>query len=396
VNTRIPFPLLLPLFLLVQSCSAQQVRIHFRIHAPSKTPVDAHLYITGNLPAIGNWNPRGMALHHEVNLIWTGSITVPKDFRLEFKITQGSWNQQAIYKPQEIPPNTVVIAERDTTVEIRPLSWSQEIFNRGGGIVGTVRYHRDLRGNGLKYARDIIVWLPPSYNKEKSRRYPVLYMQDGQNIIDPGTSFIGYDWRIDETADSLIRAGRMKEIIVVGIYNSPDRTAEYSNTELGRAYASFVVDRVKPLIDSTYRTLPDRLNTAVMGSSMGAHISFLLAWWYPEIFSQAGCLSAAFYSPRLDDGAETDGMNYTTLREVRSYKGVRKDIRIYLDCGTEGLDARLKPSDDQMRVDLENIGYAQGRELEYFIAENAEHNEHAWAARLWRPLLFMFGKQADH
>jgi predicted alpha/beta superfamily hydrolase len=244
-----------------------------------------------------------------------------------------------------------------------------------------VRYHRGLRGNGLRHERDVIVWLPPSYAAEQKRRYPVLYMHDGQNIIDPSTSFIGYDWHADEVSDSLIRAGTMEEIIIVGIYNSPDRMLEYSDTPLGRQYAQFVVAKVKPLIDSLYRTKPERANTAVMGSSMGGLISFLFVWWHPEIFSKAGCLSSTF---SYDHGK--------LLTEMKQDSGPQKNFRIYMDCGGYGGESTLKPGMDSMLKLLQEKGYVENQDFLSFYDERAEHSERAWAARLWRPLTFLFGK----
>jgi predicted alpha/beta superfamily hydrolase len=262
-----------------------------------------------------------------------------------------------------------------------PAADSAATPSHAAGITGTVRYHRGLTGKNLNYARDLIVWLPPSYAAETQKRYPVLYMHDGQNIIDPATSFIGADWRADEVADSLIRAGAMEEIIIVGVYNTRDRVAEYSDTQLGRAYADFVIHTVKPMIDSVYRTKPDRENTATIGSSMGGLISFLFAWHSSEVFSKAGCISSAF----LVDSNKV-------LNEVRSFTGEKKQIRVYLDDGGVGLDMRLKPGYDEMIQLLTAKGYERGRDLEFFYDAPAEHNERAWAHRLWRPLLFLFGK----
>jgi predicted alpha/beta superfamily hydrolase len=181
-------------------------------------------------------------------------------------------------------------------------------------------------------------------------------------------------------ADSLIRAGKMQEIIVVGIYNTPDRIPEYSDTELGRSYARFIVNTVKPLIDSTYRTKPDRSNTAVMGSSMGGLMSFLLVWWYPDMFSKAGCLSSVF---SFDQGRLLD--------QVEAEKGRSRDVRVYMDCGGHGDEATLKPGMDKMVALLKAKGYVEHRDFEWHCDPLAEHSERAWAARLWRPLLFLFG-----
>jgi predicted alpha/beta superfamily hydrolase len=363
------------------SCSAQESKVTFKVITPHSTPRGAPIFIAGNHPLLGDWNPGKVQLQKENDSLWTISLKFPKGSRLEFKITRGSWNTQAVYEDRVVPPNIQLSIGTDTTLTIRPMDWSDNAFSSGGGIVGTVNYHRAFRGTNLKYERDAIVWLPPSYYKDLRKRYPVLYMHDGQNIIDPATSFIGYDWHVDEVADSLIRSGKVDELVVVGVYNTADRIAEYSDTDLGRSYALFVINELKPFIDKTYRTKPDRENTAVMGSSLGGLISFLFVWWYPDVFSEAGCLSSAFL-------ADSDKI----LKEVQEYTGAKKNIRIYLDCGSEGLEARLKPGYDEMIKVLKEKGYKEGIDLEYYFDQGAEHNERAWADRLWRPLVFMFGK----
>ncbi|MEX1276079.1 MAG: alpha/beta hydrolase-fold protein [Bacteroidota bacterium] len=247
-------------------------------------------------------------------------------------------------------------------------------------ILGIVQYHRGVRGEGLQYERDLIVWLPPSYERKKRKRYPVLYLHDGQNMFDPTTSFLGYDWQADETVDALIRTGRIEEIIMVGLSNTPDRLSEYSATELGRSYARFIVSLVKPFIDTMYRTKPDRGNTAVMGSSMGGLISLLMVWWYPEVFSQAGCISTAL---ARDEDRQL-------FEEIESSSGGKKRLRIYLDVG--GLERALIPGYRTMAALLRKKGYRRGKDLEYFFDRRGAHNERAWANRLWRPLTFMFGK----
>jgi predicted alpha/beta superfamily hydrolase len=369
----------LPLFVVAQ-CNTQAVHVTFKVITPVSTPRHSKIYVAGNDNLLGNWNPGAVGLNKENDSVWTGTFSFRKGRDLEYKITRGGWNNQAIYEDGQIPGNSRLTAYIDTEVIIRPLSWSDIGFKAQGGILGAVRYHGGLKGEGLRFKRDLIVWLPPSYEKKPGRRYPVLYMHDGQNIIDPSTSFAGYDWRMDEVADSLIRAGKMKEIIIVGIYNSPDRMIEYSDTTTGRAYADFVVHIVKPLIDSTYRTLPDRSNTAVMGSSLGGLVSFLFAWWYPDVFSEAACLSSVF---SYNGGR--------ILSEVEAYKGPRKGIRIYVDCGGYAGEAMLKPGMDKMVGLLRDKGYMEGRDLERFFDASAEHSERAWAARVWRPLEFLFG-----
>ena len=193
-------------------------------------------------------------------------------------------------------------------------------------------------------------------------------MHDGQNLFDPQTATFGVDWQLDEAADSLIKSGAINEIIIVGIYNTADRSSEYGDTKLGHYYMDFIVQTLKPYIDKNYRTLPGRLNTATGGSSLGGLISFMLVWEHPEVFSKAACLSPAFH---IDD------INY--VKKVKDFSGTKKHLEIYIDIGTKDLDARLKPGVEQMVTELKKIGYKSGSDLDYFIEEGAGHNESAWA-----------------
>lgn len=370
------------LFIVCANCPSQERNVRFIVVIPLSTPKEARICIAGNQNALGDWNPGKIVLTKKSDSTWVGQFRFEKGAQLEYKITRGGWNVQAVYDNGTIPGNSRLTVGQDTEIVIRPKSWSDIAVKMAGGIVGAVKYHRGLTGEGLDYARDLIVWLPPSYKKDTTRHYPVLYVHDGQNIIDPSTSFIGYDWRVDEVADSLIRAGKMKEIIVVGIYNSPDRMVEYSDTVRGRAYAKFIVQKVKTLVDSSYRTLPDRLNTAVMGSSMGGLISFLITWWYPDVFSMAGCLSSVF-------SFDHDKL----LKQVKAEKGHTRDIRIYMDCGGYAGESTLKSGMDTMIELLKEKGYREGSDFESFYDPPAEHSERAWAARIWRPLLFFFGNR---
>jgi len=239
----------------------------------------------------------------------------------------------------------------------------------------------NIEGKGI-LPRDVIIWFPPSYDESTSKRYPVLYMHDGQNIIDPTTSAFGIDWQVDETSDSLINENLMNEIIVVGIYNTKHRRSDYSHNDTGYAYMRWVVNELKPLIDKTYRTKPDRENTAVAGSSMGGLISFMMLWEYSDIFSKAACFSPAFKVDRFD-----------FVKNVRNFDGKKKIIKLYIDNGGVGLDARLQPGIDEMIQTLVLKGYELDKDIIYFIDKDAEHNEPAWANRMYKPLLWFFGKE---
>ena len=152
-------------------------------------------------------------------------------------------------------------------------------------------------------------------------------------------------------------------------------------TSLGYTYMDFLVNKLKPFIDSEYRTLPDAENTAVAGSSLGGLITFMIAWNYPDVFSKAACFSSAL---KIQD------LNYVDT--VVNYSGTKKEIKLYIDNGGKGLESELQPGTDEMIVALQNKGYELGKDIIWYVDKNAFHSEIAWAERIWRPLIFFFGK----
>ncbi len=370
------------MFAMFASSFSQEANISIFVYLPSSAVRDSMtVTIAGNIPQFGLWNPSAVPLKKQNDSLWKFSEKFPLHSRLEFKITRGSWESEAIYEEGKIPGNIVIALESDTIIFLRPITWNDNVRlpKPKTEITGTVQYHIQMHGRNLRYAHDLIVWLPPSYETQKKKRYPVLYMHDGQNIFDPATAFIGNDWRVDEVADSLIRAKKIEEIIVVGVYNSPDRLPEYSDCDIGRAYGDFLVNVVKPFIDTTYRTKPDAKNCAVMGSSMGGLISLLLVWWHPDIFSMAASLSPSFWYD-----------NQKILRDIREKEFPQKNIHLYVDCG--GKEKELLSDFHKMVSLLQEKGFRKGKNFEYHLEKEGSHNEQSWAARVWRPLVFMFGK----
>lgn len=242
-----------------------------------------------------------------------------------------------------------------------------------GQITGTVNYHRDIEGERLR-DRDLIVWLPPGYSENKDQRYPVVYMHDGQNVFDPATSYLGVDWAIDESVDALIRAGTIEPLIVVGIYNTRDREAEYSPGDKGKAYMEYVVNVVKPLIDNTYRTRPEREHTLTGGASMGGTISFMLGWDYPQVFGGAICMSTAF---KVKEGADFNAFDYTGHFESSRQRS--RDVFFYIYNGGVELDAILQPGNEEMLASLTQWGYLEGEDWVFVQDAQAKHFESAWA-----------------
>jgi enterochelin esterase-like enzyme len=247
-------------------------------------------------------------------------------------------------------------------------------------IVGEVVYHRRLESPRLIQPRDVVVWLPPSYHSSPEKRYPVLYAHDGQNLFDPATAFAGRDWRLDEVASDLIAEHKMQEILIVGIYNTPDRGTEYTGSRVGKRYATFVAKELKPYIDSIYRTVPGPENTGVLGSSLGGLISFFMGWWFPETFGRIACMSGSFFWNQNK-----------AIRVVAEDPFSKRKIKIYVDVGSK--ETLLAKGFEEMIPLLRKKGYRRGVDLEYFFAEGADHNEHDWGSRVWRPLTFLFGEK---
>lgn len=244
---------------------------------------------------------------------------------------------------------------------------------------GRLVLHTQFASKILNNKRDVMVWLPPGYDSNRYRRYPVLYAHDGQNLFDPQTAYIGIDWQIGKTAEALIQQKRVKPFIIVGLYNTPARQEEYTPIH-GRSYAEFIIREVMPFIDHQYRTAQGRMKTGVLGSSLGGLISFYMAWWYPEYFSMAGCLSASW----MWQGTRV-------FKDIAPLMKPRQKMKIYMDHGSEGVEGNNAAIFYKMRNTLVAKGFALGKDLEYFYGVGDRHDEASWARRVWRPLEFFFG-----
>ena len=275
---------------------------------------------------------------------------------------------------------------QDTEVGTEPpavAEWKdyEMVAEEGHTVVGTVKVLEGVESPQLGNRRDLLVYLPPSYARG-DRRYPVIYMHDGQNLFDRATSF-GEEWEVDQTLEAA--SGEGLEAIVVGIPNTEARLDEYSpfrdrkHAQGGRGddYLAFLVDTVKPLVDRDFRTRPEREATGIAGSSMGGLISLYAFFRRPETFGFAGVMS-----PALWFGG----------RGIFSYVKGRplSPGRIYLDIGTnEGTEALSDAR--RMKSLLEEKGYRTGRDLLFYVEMGGRHNERAWARRLKHVLRFLLG-----
>jgi predicted alpha/beta superfamily hydrolase len=260
--------------------------------------------------------------------------------------------------------------------------------------------------------RPVDVWLPDSYGRDPARRYPVVYMHDGQNVFD-GAQVPGPwgGWRVESAIARLAARGAIREAIVVAVWNTgahryseyypvkalpfvdePKRGAFVATTLAGRArgddYLRFLVEQVKPEIDRRYRTLPGRADTMVMGSSMGGLVSAYAISEYPEVFGGAACLSLHWV------GSQLPGTEYplASLAYFQRHLPAPADHRIYADAGDQGLDANYAAPLAMMDAIAADHGYdaAHWRSLRF---PGRAHNETAWRERLDEPLMFLLGKR---
>ena len=252
-------------------------------------------------------------------------------------------------------------------------------------------------------ARHVHIWLPNDYEQQPESRFSVLYMHDGQNLFNPVTATAGQTWGVAEALEKLMAAGSVRPTIIVGIFNHRDRWAEYwperplahpnfqhlkqkfraafTAPVRSEAYLRFLIEELKPFVDATYRTHPEREETFIMGSSMGGLISLYAVCEYPEVFAGAGCLSThwpaveGIFLPYLEDALPSPGQH-----------------KLYFDYGTETLDALYEPLQKPVDALLAAKGYKQNLDWITRKFDGAAHNEPAWRARIPIPLTFLLEK----
>lgn len=249
----------------------------------------------------------------------------------------------------------------------------------GASAAGKLTIIDDVASPQLHNSRKLRIYTPPRYDANPGKRYPVLYVHDGQNLFDAGTASFGTAWELGKVIDRLVADGRMDEVIVVGIDNTEARLAEYTpccDPQHGGGalpdYEAFIVDTVKPLVDQRLRTLPGREHTAIMGSSLGGLASIIIASHRAAVFSKAAGLSSSFW------------WNGQALVKAPP---PRLPLRLYIDAGT--IDDGLADT-EAMHAALLAQGYVDQVDLLLYADLGGRHNEASWGARVARPLVWMF------
>ena len=280
---------------------------------------------------------------------------------------------------------------------------------------GSIKRIENFASNYVN-ARNIDVWLPEDYNDNK--KYAVLYMQDGQGLYDADITWNHQSWEVDDVITKLVREHKIKDVIVVGIWNGQSlRHSEYFpqkpfenlttiekdsiNAQLQRAsrskgafqpisdnYLKFLVTELKPFIDKNYSTYTDKENTFIAGSSMGALISMYAICEYANIFGGAACLSTHWPGSFTVDNNPVPN---AFLNYMRDNLPNPKHHKIYFDYGDQTLDALYPPLQHNVDIVMRSKGYSKKNWMtQFFPGDN--HSELSWNKRLDIPIVFLLSK----
>lgn len=355
---------LLPLFLLVAVALPAQVTLRVT-SVPANTPEGATIYVAGSF---NSWNPAATALVADGNGKYSCVIAEGKG-TAEFKFTRGSWaTVEGNATGKYLPNRTFSFTGSAQTLNLSILSWE----DTGAGSPGTAATNVQILNNAfqipqLNRTRRIWIYLPPDY-QTSTKRYPVLYMHDGQNLFDNATAFAG-EWQVDETLNRLHSEGDYGAI-VVGIDNGgADRINEmtpWENTQYGGGegdkYLQFIVETLKPYIDANFRTLAKAEHTALIGSSLGGLISTYGGVKYPNVFSKIGSFSPAYWivSSELNSWLSAAPVNLSATR-------------LYTVAGSNE-SASMVAEIEKVRANLQSKGIISIEKLDTY----GQHNENYW------------------
>jgi predicted alpha/beta superfamily hydrolase len=373
--------LIIPIATILFFVTSTTAQLTIRLaNIPANTPTNATIYMAGNH---NTWSPNGTALAKDSLGIWTATIT-PAVGVVEFKFTRGAWvsvegNATGGFRPNR----TYNYTGQATTISLDVLTW-EDLGPAGGTTtneVGVYIMSDAFFMPQLNRNRRIWVYLPPDY-ATSTKRYPVLYMQDGQNLFDPATSFSG-EWQIDETLNALHAQGDYG-CIVVGIDNGgASRIDEYSpwvNPQYGGGeadeYLDFLVNTLKPHIDQQYRTLPGRLTTGVGGSSMGSLFAQYALIERQDVFSKAAIFSPAFWF-----AGNASAQHVTTTGKIA-------DVRTYFLAG--GSEPAYVASDmNAVATAMTTAGFG-ANERTQLVVPGGQHSEWFWAQEFGEAYEWLF------
>ena len=357
-------------------------QITFRItKLPANTEKDAKLFLAGSL---NGWKADDNAFEFRKNNEGLYTLTIPaQESKIEYKITKGSWDfEETDENGKAISNRTLETVVKMETVDLEIKGWSSPSEKQHTLTANVKVLSENFTIPQLKTTRKIWIYLPPDY-ETSGKRYPVIYMHDGQNLFDDFTSFSG-EWRVDETLNDIYKETG-KSAIVIGIDNGGDkRLAEYSpwnnekykTTGEGDLYVDFLAKTLKPYIDKTFRTQKQSSRTIILGSSMGGLISLYASAKYPSVFGKAGIFSPAFWF-------------------------VSKDLKMFLNINKNNLKHSKfyfvagKNEDESMVPEIETVNQlllkksVPEKNIVVKIDEDGTHSESYWKRELKAGLIWL-------
>ena len=365
------------------------VRVRIEVKTPetdSVTEPAGDVFLSGNIKQLGEWRPNGLKLNRTDKDVYFAELSVPSGSRAQYKVTRGTWaTVEKDAAGKDIANREFVAAATEDagpqTISIVVQRWGTPTSAKST-ITGTLKRHEQISSQFLTRSRNINVWLPPGY-EETDKRYPVLYLQDGQNLFDESTAAFGTEWRVDETATDLIEKREIPSLIIVGIWNTADRMDEYTLTkdeQLGRGgrgldYVRFIVEELKPLIDRTYRTRTDRESTSIGGSSLGGLIAMHACLENPDVFGS--CLA---FSPSLGWDQER------LLQSLQSGTKWPVNVRLWLSMGTrEGRNSESQTQNFARAQRLHQLLSTDAATIkvpvQFHEFTDASHDEKSWSVQ---------------
>ncbi len=343
---------------------------------PSKNVSDRNLFIAGSF---NGWNPQNKDYRFQKNKSGNYSFEIKlEDGSYEYKITRGGWDKVECKKKGADIQNRFFKLASDTTIEIMIEEWADNVEKKPRESTASKNVHvidTAFYIPQLNRTRKVWIYLPEDYSTSK-KKFPVLYMHDGQNVFDELTSFAG-EWSVDETMDSI--SDHSKEMIVVAVDHGGDkRINEYCPYDMekygkgeGDLYVNFLVKTLKPFIDKNYRTAKDKRNTFIAGSSMGGLISMYAVLKYPKVFGGAGVFSPAFWvGPKIFDDIKT--------------KGSRVNSKIYFYCGAQEGET-MQPDTERAFEEMRKVSNSK---MVCIVRPDGKHSEWVWKEEF--PLFYLW------
>jgi predicted alpha/beta superfamily hydrolase len=342
---------------------------------PANTPDQADIFAAGNF---NGWNPAdpNRQFNDLGNNVYSLTFT-PAPGMVEFKMTRGNWESvETDLLGNAQPSHKIFYSGQPKTVEVAVLNWNdhESLNDQNGNTpnLGTVSViENEFYMPQLGRTRRIWIYLPPDYNANTSKYYPVVYAQDGQNLFNASLSYAG-EWFVDESLNTLFQNGD-PGCIIIGIENggnhrlneyAPWTNPAYGGGE-GEEYIEFIINTLKPHVDANFRTLPGREHTALMGSSMGGLVAMYGLMAHQDVFSKAAVFSPAFW------------FNGNKMEDFIQNVGKQHDVRVYFLAG--GAEPPYISNDVEEVVEtMLSVGFSMD-EINISNPTDGDHTEWSWS-----------------